>query len=351
MNPSAAEPIIDPDLPIIDAHHHLWHVEQPIIDALEAQESFTARALAHTFRRFPRYLSDELVADLRSGHNVRATVFVDSHIMYRRSGPPTLQSVGEIEFVNGIAAMAESGFYGELSCCAGIVGGIDLTLADAVADVLEAHMRAGGARYRGIRAAGTAYDADDSILMGGTPRRLHDPKFREGFKWLGTFGLSCDVLLLEPQLPELLDLARAFPETQIILNHLGGPVGIGSYAGQRELRFPIWQNSMRALSSCSNVAVKLGGLGNPFGGFPSFMARPPATSTQLASEWRPYIESSIEAFGVQRCMFESNFPVDSTTCSYAVLWNAFKRVVNGASADEKSALFSSTAARIYRLTE
>jgi predicted TIM-barrel fold metal-dependent hydrolase len=156
-------------------------------------------------------------------------------------------------------------------------------------------------------------------------------------------------LVLEPQLPDLIDLARTFPDTQIILNHVGVPVGVGRYAGQREARFPLWRESIRTLSTCPNVAVKLGGLGLPFGGFKSFGASPPATSAQLAQEWKPYIETCIESFGAQRCMFQSNFPVDSATCSYAVLWNAFKRLASGASKAEKAALFSGTATRIYQL--
>jgi predicted TIM-barrel fold metal-dependent hydrolase len=176
-----------------------------------------------------------------------------------------------------------------------------------------------------------------------------DPTFRAGFKRLQPLGLSFDVFLLEPQLPELIDLARSFPETQIILDHVGTPMGIGRYAGRREERFPIWSDSIRALSRCANVAVKLGGLGMPFGGFMSYRSTPPATSMQVAEEWRPYIDTCIDAFGVHRCMFESGFPMEMGTCTYPVLWNAFKRLAAGASVAEKAALFSETAKRIYRL--
>jgi L-fuconolactonase len=349
---STAEPILEPELPIVDAHHHLWFLPEAALAAMEAQESIAARALAPTYRRHARYLFDELMVDFTSGHNVRASVFVDAHAMYRASGPAALKSVGEVEFVNGIAAMAASGLFGEVQACGGIVGGVDLRLGDAVEEVLRAHVQSGGGRYRGVRSAAVvAYDSDASILgpAVGTPHLLLDPQFRAGFQWLHRLGLSFDVWLFEPQLPDLIDLARAFPDTQIILEHVGAPMGVGQYEGQREARFPLWRDNIRALSRCANVVVKLGGLGIPFGGFKSFRATPPATSWQLAEEWRPYIETCIEAFGADRCMFESNFPVDSTTCTYPVLWNAFKRLAAGVSTNEKTALFSATATRIYRL--
>jgi L-fuconolactonase len=351
---TCAEPIIEPQLPIVDAHHHLYFLPEATLVAMESQETGATRSLLPTFRRNARYLFDEFMADLGSGHNVRASVHVDAEAMYRASGPEAMKSVGEVEFINGIAAMAASGVFGEVKVCAGIVGGVDLRLGDTVEEVLAAHIQAGGGRYRGIRCGGiTAYDEDPSVLgivgSGGVPHLLLDPKFRAGFRWLHKLGLSFDAWLLEPQLPELIDLARTFPETQIILNHAGAPVGMGRYTGEREKRFPRWRENIRALSTCANVAVKLGGLGQAVGGFKSFMSTPPATSSQLADEWNPYIETCIEAFGAHRCMFESNFPVDSASCSYPVLWNTFKRLTAGASKDEKTALFSGTAIRAYRL--
>jgi predicted TIM-barrel fold metal-dependent hydrolase len=317
---------------------------------MEAAESIAARMLAPMYRRSARYLFDEFMADLRSGHNVRASVFVDAHAMYRASGPVEMRSLGEVEFVNGVAAMAASGLFGDLRPCAAIVGGVDLCIGDAVEDVLVAHIQAGGGRYRGVR-SGVVYDDDPEILGAGMgqPHLLHHSAFRRGFKQLERFGLSFDAFVLEPQLPDVIDLARAFPETQIVLNHVGVPVGVGRFAGRREERFPIWRERIETLSKCANVVVKLGGLGIPFPGFDSYLSDPPATSEQLAEEWRPYIETCIEAFGVDRCMFESNFPPDSAACSYAVLWNAFKRLATDASEGEKLALFSGTATRIYRL--
>jgi L-fuconolactonase len=346
----AFEPVIEPDLPIIDSHHHVWYLPETTIPGLATQTSVAAQALLRTFRRHPRYLLDELRADVESGHNVRATVFVNARTMYRSSGPEAMKPVGEVEFVNGLAAMAESGVFGTVKYCAGIVGTADLMLGDAVEDVLRQQIRAGGSRYCGIRATGIAHDNDASILgPGGVAHRMREPKFRAGFKWLHALGLSFDAFLVEPQLPELIDLARSFPETSIILNHCGAPLGVGLYSGKRAERFPLWRENMRTLAKCENVVVKLGGLGTPFGGFKSYGAVRSATSLQLAEEWRPYIETCIETFGAGRCMFESNYPVDAAVCSYPVLWNAFKRLAAGATTAEKSALFSETAARVYRI--
>jgi predicted TIM-barrel fold metal-dependent hydrolase len=242
--------------------------------------------------------------------------------------------------------MAASGVFGSAQACAAIVGHADLKLGDAVVPVLRAQLQAGDGRFRGVRYT-TAYDA--AIWSLAEPRLLEDKHFRAGFNWLKELGLSFDAMLLEPQLSELIDLARVFPQTSIILNHAGMPLGVGAYAGKQEERFPIWRENIRALAQCPNVVVKLGGLGMRTTGFGSFMANPPFTSQQLAAEWKPYVETCIEAFGAGRCMFESNYPVDSGTARYPVLWNAFKRLAAGASKDEKAALFSGTATRVYRL--
>jgi len=350
--PLTDEPVIEPDLPIVDAHHHLWLLPEGSIAEMEKRDSIYAPALAPTFRRHARYLLDEFLADVSSGHNIRSTVFVDAGAMYRADGEESMRSVGEVEFVNGVAAMSASGRFGESRICAGIVGGVNLSLGDAVVEVLEAHLRAGGTRYRGVRSAQVvAHDADWRILGPGVgiPYLLLDRRFRDGFHHLHRLGLSFDVWLFEPQLPELIDLARSSPDTSIILNHVGGPLGIGRYAGQREARFPVWLRNIQTLARCQNVTVKLGGLGLPFPGFSSFGKEPGATSEVLASEWRPYVESCIEAFGPDRCMFQSNFPVDAASGSYRAIWNAFKRLTVGASAHEKAALFGGTATRIYRL--
>ncbi len=343
-----SEEILDPDRPIVDPHHHLWDRPATLVAAMPS----TGHGFEDIIRGTPRYLLDELLADLQSGHNVRATVYLECGAMYRADGPEALRCVGETEFVNGIAAMTASGLYGDVRACAGIVGHADLRTGARVEDVLRAHIAAGHGRFRGIRQS-ASWDDDARVLgplAGRVPAGLYrDGRFREGFAVLGRLGLSFDAWLLEPQLPDLIDLARAFPETTIVLDHVGTPLGIAAYAGKREARFDVWRENIRMLAECPNVAVKLGGLAMPFAGFSSFNASARASSESLARDWKPYVEPCIEAFGATRCMFESNFPVDSLTCSYATLWNAFKRLATRYSADEKNALFSGTAARVYRI--
>jgi L-fuconolactonase len=343
-----AEAILDPDLPIVDPHHHLWdrraYAPPPASDVAE-HPFITAIAEAR------RYLLDELLADTGSGHKVTATVFVECGAFYKPDGPVELRGVGETEFVNGVAAMSASGMYGETRACAGIVSRADLLLGDAVVPVLEAHVRAGGGRFRGIRNS-ASFEEDKAVL--GPLNRVEaglylSDTFRAGFKHLAPLGLSFDAWLLEPQLSDLISLARAFPEQTIILDHVGTPLGRGSYEGRLPERFGVWRDNIGELAKSPNVAVKLGGLAMAFCNFPSFLAEPRAPSEQLAAEWGPYIETCIEAFGAERCMFESNFPVDMGACSYATLWNAFKRIAAGASAEEKAALFSGTATKVYRL--
>ncbi len=343
-----SEPILDPDLPIVDPHHHLW--DRP--PALLRQMPPLEHGFMDILRNIPRYLIDEYLADLRSGHNVRATVFIECRAMYRADAADPFKSVGEIEFVNGIAAMSASGMYGDVRIAAGIVGHVDLRIGRAAEDVLRAQVAAGGGRFRGIRHS--ASHDDDPAVLGplanrNPPGLYRDPAFREGFQTLRPLGLSFDAWLLEPQLPDLLDLARAFPDTTIVMDHVGTPLGIGRYAGTREARFDIWSQHVRALAECPNVHVKLGGLPMPFGGWRQRMEGADETSETLAAWWKPYIETCIEAFGVHRCMFESNFPVDRFGATYSALWNAFKRIASGYSAEEKTALFSATAARVYRL--
>jgi predicted TIM-barrel fold metal-dependent hydrolase len=342
-----AEAILEPELPIIDPHHHLW--DWPA--ALLAETPTPEHGFVTVLRRATRYLLPQFLADLNSGHNIRATVFVQCGAMYRADGPEAFKPVGETEFVNGVAAMSASGTYGPIRTCAGIVGHADLTAGAAVREVLEAHMNAARDRFRGIRHS-ASYDPDSTVLgpLVRVGAGLYRQKaFREGFAQLARYKLSFDAWLLEPQLPELIELAQAFPGTPVILDHVGTPLGIASYQGKREERFPVWRDNIRKLAALPNVQVKLGGLAMAFCRFPSFLQSPAASSMQLADEWRPYIETCIEAFGTDRCMFESNFPVDLGSCSYPVLWNAFKVLAKQYSAAEKTALFSGTAQRVYRL--
>ncbi|MBI1199830.1 MAG: amidohydrolase family protein [Phenylobacterium sp.] len=339
------EAILEPDLPIVDPHHHLWDRRSYATPEVDEHPFMTAIEPAK------RYLLDELMADTGSGHNVVATVFVECGAFYKADGPVDMRVVGETEFVNGVAAMSASGMYGDFRACAGIVSRADLLLGDAVKPVLEAHIKAGGGRFRGIRNS-ASFEADKEVL--GPLNRVEAglylrDDFRAGFKHLAPLGLSFDAWLLEPQLPDVIDLARAFPDTTIVLDHVGTPLGRASYQGKLQERFPIWKANILELAKSPNVVVKLGGLAMAFCNFPSFLAQPRAPSTQLAQEWSPYIETCIEAFGAERCMFESNFPVDMGSCDYATLWNAFKHIAKGASAAEKTALFSGTAKRVYRL--
>jgi L-fuconolactonase len=321
------EPILEPDLPIVDPHHHLWD------------------------RGGWRYLLHELLDDVNSGHSIVATVFLQCRSMYRAGGPEELRPVGETEFVNGIAAMSASGGFGATRVCAGIVGYADLRLGERVREVLETHIRAGGGRFRGIRHT-TAWDADSTIVNPANiapPGLMQDASFREGLATLASLGLSFDAWLYHPQIDELTELAREVPDALIVLNHVGGPLGAGAYAGRNQDVFQRWTKSIRELASCPNVYVKLGGLGMRINAL-GFDEQPrPPSSDALAAGFRPFFDTCIEAFGASRCMFESNFPVDKGAYPYAAYWNACKRLTQHASASDKAALFRDTAARFYRL--
>jgi L-fuconolactonase len=322
------EPILEPELPIIDPHHHLWQ------------------------RPGWRYLLDDLLLDTSSGHNIVATVYTEAASMYRDQGPVEMRPVGETEFAVGMAAMCSSGIYGKTRVCAGIVGHADLTLGSSVEPVLYALMRAGGERFRGVR-HGVFWDPDPSVRNPASLVRsghlLADKKFREGIAVVSRLGLSYDVSLYHPQIDEVVDLAGAFPDTRIVLNHVGGPLGIGSYRGKRNEVFSRWAASIKALATHQNVYVKIGGLGQASNGFGFNELAEPPSSEMLATVFRPYVETCIEAFGASRCMFESNFPVDKFSYSYPIFWNACKLLAKGAGSTEKADLFRGSAARCYRL--
>ncbi|MBS0221808.1 MAG: amidohydrolase family protein [Proteobacteria bacterium] len=326
---SRREEALEPDLPIIDPHHHL--IDRP--------ESGT-------------YLLPDLLADIAGGgHNVVATVYLEWLSMYRADGPVEMRPVGEIEFANGVAAVSASGGYGKPRICAGIVGHADLMLGAPVKKVLEAMIVAGGGRFRGIRYIASM--DPDQAAWGATAVRplglLLDKRVREGFAQLAPLGLSFDAWIYHPQLGDLVDLARAFPQTPICLNHVGGAIGLGRYKGKREEVFADWSKRIHELAACPNVHVKLGGLGMKMFGFDVHEGKLPPSSEQLAILWQPYIETCITAFGANRAMFESNFPVDKGSYGYGVYWNACKRLSRGASATEKADLFHDTASRFYRL--
>lgn len=322
------EEILDPDLPIVDAHHHLWELP-----------------------RVPRYLHEELASDLTGGHNVIATVYMECTEAYREGGPGREKPLGETEFVAKFALEAESGPAGRHGVCKGIVGRADLMEGASVEEVLLMHRELGQGRWRGIRNS-TVYDATNTVRTTARtppPGVLMDSVFRQGFEKLVNLGMSFDCWLYHTQLEEVADLARTFPASNIILDHVGGPIGSGAYTGKREEVFEVWKTGIEKIAATPNVSCKLGGLGMTMFGFGFDAKETPPTSEALALAWAPYIETCIDAFGPDRCMFESNFPVDQVTCSYSVLWNAFKRIAAQYSADEKTSLFSGTAQRIYSL--
>lgn len=327
-NPRTEE-ILEPRYPIIDPHHHL--LDMPGM----------------------RYLFDDLLEDVGAGHNILATVFIECGAMYRGAGPELMRPVGETEFVNGIAAMSASGNYGDCRACAGIVGYVDFAAgADAAARVLDAHVQAGGGRFRGVRTT-SLWDADERTYDwygGRVPKGLLlEDSFRDGFSQLAPKDLSFDSVLFYHQIPELANLAAKFPNTQIILNHCGFPLGIGPYAGRMDEVFVQWRRYVLDLARNENVMMKLGGLASSWVGFGYHERLESPSSAELAQDWKPYFEVCLEAFGSDRCMFESNFPVDGLGCGYDSIWNAFKRVTKGFSASEKADLFHKTAIKAYRL--
>jgi predicted TIM-barrel fold metal-dependent hydrolase len=324
---SRREQALEPDLPIIDPHHHLWDDDRG------------------------SYLLPDFQADIGGGHDVRATVFIECRAHYRAHGPPAEAPLGEVEFVNGIAAMSASGGHGPTRVAAAIIGHADLRLGAAVQDVLEQQIALTGRRFRGIR---WSLPHDPTEVGHHVSRRVpegisRDPTWRAGFARLAPLGLSFEGWCYHRQIPDLTALARAFPDTTTILDHIGGFLGVGPYASRRKEEFQAWKRSIVELATCPNVVVKPGGPGMPIFGF-DFHARPdPPSSEVVAEAWRPFLETAIEAFGAGGGMFESNFPVDKQSCDDTACWNAFKRISAGASASEKADLFHDTAARIYRI--
>ncbi len=324
-NPGAvSEAALEPDMPICDAHHHLWQ------------------------RPRERYLLNDLLVDLRSGHRISSTVAVECGYGYHKNGPEQIKPIGEVTFLDEIAGRVASDPSITTRIAAGIVGFADLTLGDAVAPVLEAHMTASPNRFRGIRYS-TTWDASAALRSEAPPGMLADGKFRSGFAWLKRFKLTFDAWLYHPQLPELTALARAFPDVTIILNHIGAPLGVGPYAGRRDEVFQLWRRGIAEVASCPNIVVKLGGVGSARSGYDWHQRAVPPSSEEIAGILKPYFEYCIEKFGVERCMFESNFPVEKRSNSYVVVWNAFKRISKNFSAAERAALFHDTATRAYRI--
>lgn len=324
---SATEAAIEPEIPIIDAHHHFYS------------------------RDDGRYMLPEFVKDLRSGHDVRATVFVECGVHYRDDLPPAERPVGETEFAVRMGEDAERLIAPE-ACrvCAGIVGFADLQLGDAVRPVLEKHIERGAGRFRGIRNRVT-WDRH-GVGMHNRPfteGMLTRPAFRQGFAHLAPLGLSFDAWQYHTQLDELEAVARQFPDTQIVVNHIGAPLGVGPYAAQRAEVIAAWKKSMRALAALDNVVVKIGGMGIVIFGFGFPFREGPPGSVEMADAWRSHFDFVLETFGPHRCILESNFPADQQSFNYVAVWNAFKKLTKRLSPDERRAMFHDNALRTYRL--
>jgi L-fuconolactonase len=326
------EKALEPDLPICDPHHHLWD----------------ARGGGATQQR---YLLDEMLEDVGGGHNIVSTVFIECGAMFREDGPEAYKCVGETEFVNGIAAMSASGLYGKTRVAAGIIGTVDPRIGDEAADVLDAQIAAGNGRFRGIR-RGVFWHESPVIRNHRTDPPQHlmmQDDFRSGFKHLAPRDLTFEIWCCHEQIPEATDLARSFPDTIMILDHFGGPCAIGPYAGKADEVFEDWKGKIDELAKCENVMAKLGGLNMDVNGYHWEARDLPPTSQELVDATRRYFDYTIAKFGVNRCMFESNFPVDKLSCDYTVLWNSFKIMTQDFSSDERAALFHDTAVRVYRL--
>lgn len=318
------EEALDPGLPIIDPHHHLWDDDRG------------------------RYLVDEYVAELQ-GHNIVATIYAQYRAMYRTDGPAEMKPVGEVEFANGLAAASASGKYGDIRVAEAIIAHADLTRGDAAQPVLEALIAAGNGRLRGIRHGATWDDGDAAHGRSFAPRHMiASDAFQQGFAHLERLGLSFDAWVFYTQLGDLAALLARFPGTNVILDHVGGILGTAPHLDRDEV-FMIWRAHIEKLAQYPNLSVKIGGLGMLYCGWDFHLRDRPPGSAELAQAWRPYIETCLEFFGTEHCMFESNFPMDKQSCSFGSLWNAFKRITAGYSDHEKAALFHDNAVRIYRL--
>jgi predicted TIM-barrel fold metal-dependent hydrolase len=326
------EPALEPELPICDPHHHFWDFR-------------TARI------PYQRYLLHELADDVNSGHNVRSTVFIEARSMYRADGPEEMRPVGEVEFVQGLAAASASGLYGPCRAAAAIVGHANLLLGDRVEPVLEALQAASPNRFRGIRHSVTwdPHPELENTAAHNMQGQLANASFRAGARVLARMGFTLEGWMFFPQLPELADFARAVPELTIILNHIGGLVREGPYANRDDEVLATWRRGIAAVAECPNVVIKLGGMGMPRNGFDWHTRDTPIGSEELAEAMAPFKHYCIEQFGPNRCMFESNFPVDKVSFSYNVMYNAFKRLSKDYSAVERAAMLHDTAARVYRV--
>jgi L-fuconolactonase len=325
------ETALEPALPICDPHHHIW-------------------AHRHEPPAYQRYLLPDLAADIRdSGHNIRSTVFIEVRAFYRADGPQEMRPVGEVAHVNGVADEATNGQHGPTKIAAAIVGHADLKLGDRVAPVLEA-MQAASPRFRGIRHA-AGWDASPELAQRDIEGVMATPQYRAGARVLGKMGLTLDNSLYHTQLDDFDALARAVPELTLVLNHIGGLVRVGPYANLDDEVLANWRRGIAAVAACPNVVLKLGGVGQKRFGFDWHTRAQPIGSEELAETLAPLMHYCIEQFGPNRCMFESNFPVDKVSYGYGVVFNAFKRLSKDYSASERAALFRDTATRVYGIED
>lgn len=315
------EEAIEPDIPIIDPHHHLW-MRQP-----------------------PPYFLREFVEDLYTGHRVVATVYSECHSMYRQSGPEELKVVGESEFVSGMAAMSDSGEFGETEICKAMIGQADMMLGKDVAKVLDAHEVASGGRFRGIRLS-AAWHEDKSLFRRHDQQHyLAEPIVRDAIGVLQDREFVMDVWVYHQQLREVAEVAKEFEDLKIVLNHTGMPVLGGPNKGRAAGVFDEWLSGIKQVAEYPNVVIKLGAL--PLRAKDRQNPELPPTSEEIQQAWGKWIEPCIDQFGPSRCMFESNFPVHKNWCSYQILWNGFKRITKSYSPDEKRSMYFDTANRIY----
>jgi predicted TIM-barrel fold metal-dependent hydrolase len=324
------EPILDPDIPIVDSAHHLF--DRPAL----------------------RYMFEDFLRDVNSGHRIVASVYVETLAFARKDGPELLRPLGEVEFANGIAAMSSSGVYGDCRVCAGIVGHADLRFGSRIGELLDRAVEVASERFRGVRQITIEHSSDEPfryVTNRPHPGIMKSAQFRQGFGEIASRGLVFDAAVFHHQLSDISELADAFPETLIVLNHLGQAVAMGMDSAGRAEVYRQWREGVRDVSRRQNVLCKIGGLGLPFWGFGFERRTDTVGYRELAEAWKPYVQESIEAFGADRCMMESNYPPDGRSCGFVPLWNALKHLVRDASAEEKAALFHGTATRVYRLEQ
>ena len=322
------EEIINPELPIIDPHHHLWNGDNQLAGS------------------FP-YLIENLNEDTFSGHNIVGTIFMECAQGYYLDGEEKYKPVGETEFV--INLIKDSEKLSKSTNIMGIIGFADLMLGHEVKDVLNTHLSKGEGLFRGIRHA-AGWDKNNEIHNSHSnpiENIYHNKSFMKGAEELINLKLTFDAWHYHHQINDLSIFAKKYPELTIIHDHFGGPLGVGPYEGKKEEIFKKWKDDISLLSESKNVFAKLGGLAMPVNGWNFHKQNKPASSDQIVDMHHEYYLHTINCFGVERCMFESNFPVDRRSVSYHVIWNAFKKMVLGYSDEDKNKLFFKNAKDVY----